>query len=420
MAKPKLPSRADLLATLRHRAAVIFVVLQVAVALAVVANATFIIVGHVRTMQRHSGVDGTGLFSFTQQWLDVRDVSSVEQAKALNAREEADLRAIRNLPSVASAAAINTLPLTNNLWTTYVADEPSTAGHGVLVSLYNADERARATLGLKLVRGRDFRTDEIVPQVSGADDAPPVAMVTTHLARRLFGDQPALGRLIYLNKGATPSRIVGVLDTLQSPAVYQLSDGSIWDSVLLPVRTVSAFTRYIVRARPGQIDQTASEVKQALYRIDLNRLMTDGSVYKFSDIELDAYQVDRAVTYTMISISLIMILIAGGGVFGLTSLWARRRTRSLGVRRALGARRIDIVALVLGENIFMVAVGCVLGILLAIGLNMLLMQWYEVDRISIATILGATLCMVLVAQAAALQPALKSGACDPGAVIRLV
>ncbi|WP_426701724.1 ABC transporter permease [Rhodanobacter sp. Col0626] len=420
MVMPKPPSRADLLATLRHRAAVIFVVLQVAVALAVVANATFIIAGHVRTMQRHSGVESAGLFSFTQQWLDVGDVNSVEQAKALNARQEADLRAIRDVPSVANAAAISTLPLTNNLWTTYVAKGPSTAGHGVLVSLYNADERARSTLGLKLLSGRDFRADEIVPRFSGANDAPPVVMVTAHLAQRLFGDQPALGRLVYLNKGATPSRIIGVLDTLQSPAVYQLSDGSIWDSVLLPVRTVSAFTRYIVRARPGQIDQATTEVKQALYRIDLNRLMTDGSVYKFSDIELDAYQVDRAVTYTMIAISLIMILIAGGGVFALTSLWARRRLRSLGVRRALGARRIDIVALVLGENIFVVAAGCVLGILLATGLNMLLMQWYEVDRISIATVLGATLCMMFVAQIAALQPALKSAASDPGAVMRLI
>lgn len=420
MTLPKPPSRADLLATLRHRAAAIFVVLQVAVALAVVANATFIINGHVRTMQRHSGVEGAGLFSFTQQWLDVRDVNSAAQLKALNAREESDLRAIRQLSSVASAAAINTLPLTNNLWTTYVADEPSTAGHGVLVSLYNADERARATLGLKLVSGRDFRADEIVPKMVGADDAPPVAMITAHLAKRLFGDQPALGQLIYLNKGATPSRIIGVLDTLQSPAVYQVSDGSVWDSVLLPIRTVSAFTRYIVRAKPGQITRAASEVKQALYRLDLNRLMTEGSVYTFSDIALDAYQVDRAVTYTMVAISLIMILIAAGGVFALTSLWARRRARSLGVRRALGARRMDIVALVLGENIFMVAAGCVLGIVLAVGLNMLLMHWYEVDRMGIATVLAATVCMILVAQIAALQPALKSGAADPGAVIRLL
>lgn len=420
MAMPKLPSRADLLATLRHRASVLFVVLQVAVALAVVANAAFIITGHVRTMQRHSGVQAAGLFSFTQQWLDVSDITSKQQIEALNAREDSDLRAIRDLPSVANAAAINTLPLTNNLWTTYVADGPSTTGHGVLVSLYSADERARATLGLKLLSGRDFRADEIVPNVAGADDAPPVVIVTAHLAQRLFGGHPALGRLVYLNKGAAPSRIIGVLDTLQSPAVYQVSDGSVWDSVLLPVRTVSAFTRYIVRAKPGQLDRATADVKQALYRIDLNRLMTDGSVYKFSDIELDAYEVDRAVTYTMIAISLIMILIAAGGVFALTSLWARRRARSLGVRRALGARRIDIVALVLGENIFMVAAGCLLGILLAIGLNMLLMQWYEVDHISIETVLAATLCMVVVAQIAALQPALKSGAADPGAVIRVI
>lgn len=415
-----LPSRADLLATLRQKASAAFVVLQVAVALAVVANAAFIIVRHAQTMGRDSGVRGDQVFSLTQQWLDLPSAIDKAQIEAINAREIADLQAIRSAPSVENAGVINTLPLTNNLWTTYVGTEPSTRSHGVLVSIYSGDERARATLGLHLASGRDFTPGEVLAQGDGEASAPPVLIVSAHLARRLFGEGSALGRLVYLNKGEQPSRVIGVVENLQSPAVYSLSDGSVWDSVLLPIRKASAFTRYIVRAKEGKVESAAAEAKEALYRLDPSRLLTEGSIYKFSDIEADAYQFDRALTYTMIAVSVIMLLIAGGGIFAITTLWVGRRIRSLGVRRALGARRSDIVVLVLVENFFLVALGCLAGIGLAIGLNMVLMKWYEADRISVAMVFAAAAGMVAIGQLAALRPALKSGAIDPGVVIRVI
>lgn len=412
-------STADLAATLRQKASVFFVVLQVAVALAVVANATYIIIEHVRMMERDSGVRGDDVFSVTQQWLDA-PAAAPDATEALGAREVADIQAIGAAPAVESAAVLNTLPLTQNLWTTYVGTEASTHAHGMLVSLYSGDESARAVLGLKLLSGRDFRPEEIHSQGDGEAAAPAVVIVSAHMARRLFGNANALGRLIYLNKGEQPSRIIGVVETLQSPAIYSLSDGSIWDTALLPVRKVASFTRYVVRAKSGRIDDAVEQVKAALYRKDPNRLLTEGSIYRFSDIRSDAYQFDRALTYTMIAVSVIMIFIAGGGIFAITSLWTARRTRSLGIRRALGARRLDIIAFVLTENFVLVAVGCLIGIGLAIGMNMLLMKWYEASRISGSVVLCSVVAVLLLGQLAALRPALRSGSVDPGTVIRVV
>lgn len=412
-------STADLAAAFRQKASVLFVVLQVAVAMAVVANATFIIIQHVLMMERDSGVRGNDVFSVTQQWLDA-PANGADSTQALAAREIGDIQAIRDVPSVENAAVLNTLPLTQNLWTTYVGTEASTHAHGVLVSLYSGDESARAVLGLKLLSGRDFRQEDILSRGDGDSATPSVVIVSAHLAQRLFGSANALGRVIYLNKGAEPSRIVGVVENLQSPAIYNLSDGSIWDTVLLPVRKVAAFTRYVVRARSGRIDNAVEQVKAALYRKDPNRLLTEGSIYRFSDIKADAYQFDRALTYTMIAVSLIMIFIAGGGIFAITSLWTARRTRSLGIRRALGARRLDIIAFVLTENFILVALGCTVGIGLAMGMNVLLMKWYEASRISGSVVACSVVTVLLLGQLAALKPALRSGRIDPGTVIRVV
>ena len=81
---------------------------------------------------------------------------------------------------------------------------------------------------------------------------------------------------------------------------------------------------------------------------------------------------------------------------------------------------MDIIAFVLTENFVLVAVGCLIGIGRAIGMNMLLMKWYEASRISGSVVLCSVVAVLLLGQLAALRPALRSGSVDPGTVIRVV
>ena len=81
-------------------------------------------------------------------------------------------------------------------------------------------------------------------------------------------------------------------------------------------------------------------------------------------------------------VCLILLGVTAAGIVGLTSFWVGQRHRQIGVRRALGARKIDILHYFQIENLIIAGVGAVIGLLLAVGLNMLLMQRFEMDRIA--------------------------------------
>src|SRR3546814_2713942 len=76
-----------------------------------------------------------------------------------------------------------------------------------------------------------------------------------------------------------------------------------------------------------------------------------------------------------------LLLVTALGIVGLTSFWVSQRRRQIGVRRALGATRGDILRYFQTENFLIVSVGIAMGMLLAYGLNQGLMQQYELARL---------------------------------------
>lgn len=128
----------------------------------------------------------------------------------------------------------------------------------------------------------------------------------------------------------------------------------------------------------------------------------------------------RASVWLLTSISAVVLIVALAGIFGLTTYWVQQRTRQIGVRRALGARRRDIFQWLQLENAVLVGSGVLIGMSLAYAINFWLMSRFEVPRLPVLYLPLGALVMLALGQIAILGPASRASRIAPSAAIRTV
>ena len=140
----------------------------------------------------------------------------------------------------------------------------------------------------------------------------------------------------------------------------------------------------------------------------------------YADMREHMLAKSKASVWLLSGVSLVVLIVAMVGIMGLTGYWVQQRTRQIGIRRALGARRIDILRHVQLENLLVVSAGIALGMLLTYAVNLWLMRHYELPRLPWTYLpLGAALMLVL-GQLAVLGPALRAAAVPPVVATRSV
>lgn len=401
----------------RHKAGVLLIVLQIALTLAIVCNAVFIIGQHIERLNRPTGVQEDGLVRISQTWLDAPDTEDVAATERLDAMQRADLNVLCRLPDVIDVAASESLPLQGSMWsaglrTTLEQKQPTGQA-----ALYYGDERLLPTLGLKLVAGRNFTAAEIDHHTIRSPRAAPVVIVTQSVADALFPRGDALGKTIYLD--VRPAIIVGIVERLQTPTVAAWGSGWAYDSILLPVRLDGPTASYALRVRPGREQAVMRAAREALFALDPMREMPDTwGAQSMREIRGKAYRGDRGTVMLLATICLILLGVTAAGIVGLTSFWVGQRQRQIGIRRALGARRIDILRYFQAENLLMASVGVVLGALFALGLNLWLMLHVAAPRIPLTYVLSGAAALLLIGQAAVFEPARRASRLPPIAATR--
>jgi putative ABC transport system permease protein len=245
-------------------------------------------------------------------------------------------------------------------------------------------------------------------------------IVTKAIADKSFPKGDAVGKVIYLNGSGKPVTIIGVIERLQVPATGSWVNDFAWNSMLIPARLNANFSRYAIRAKPGRLDAAMRAMTPTLYKVNPLRVLDDDSVRSFTYIRQQAYEGDRGMAILMGIVCLILICVTAAGIVGLTSFWVGQRQRQIGVRRALGARKIDILHYFQLENLLIAGVGVVIGVLLAVGLNMWLMSHYEMTRIPLLYVLTGVLAMLALGQAAVFVPARRASNVPPVTATRAV
>jgi putative ABC transport system permease protein len=389
----------------RNKVGAILVALQIALTLAVVANALVVIQHHWTDITRPSGLDEANVFSISNQW--------VKQTDDMPARTESDVAALRSLPGVVDAEATNSFPLSGRSWVNGISVKPNQRTESAPTSVYLDTVHGLAAQGLTLVAGRWFTADEVAPYKMGEDKPAPSAVLTAALAKWLFPDGHALGRSVYLT-GEAPTRVVGVVERASSASGGTFGNTDF--STFVPFRLVSNFMVYVVRTQPGQQTTVMSEARQKL--LDLSRMRVVNSIQTFAESRAQLYAVAAATSWLLATVCALLLIITACGTVGLTMLWVAQRRRQIGTRRALGATRADILRYFHTENLLISGVGAALGIVAGLGANLWLAKHLAMTRMSPVYICVGAVIVLALSQLAVLWPAIRAAAVPPSLAAR--
>jgi len=407
--------RPILTALRRHKAGTVLITLQIALTLAIVCNALFIIHARLASLSEVSGVDESSVFVIKNQW------ATEWPAAQVDAQVQADLLALRQLPAVRDASPANGYPLQGGGWDNFVTLTPEQTQPTTDSAVYTGDEHFIDTLGVKLVAGRNFRPDDVMVMGTQQAVTPPTVIVSKALADRLFPGGDALGKSFYA-MGATPSTIIGIVDPLHRQGVSQWNKAYAGQSLIWPIRSAdSRGLYYIVRAKPGQLAAAMREAPKALYAQSRLRIIDakDG-IQNYATIRHKVYDGDRGMAILMGIICVVLLAITAAGIVGLTSFWVGQRRKQIGVRRALGAKQRDILAYFLTENFLISTAGVTLGIVLAFAFNLWTVTRFALDRMSLAYVGVGVIVLLLLGQGAVLAPALRASRVSPVEATRSV
>jgi len=269
-----------------------------------------------------------------------------------------------------------------------------------------------AALEVPVRRGREFDARD-----SAA--APPSVIINARLARLHFSDDDPIGRRVKIGNPNGPwLTIVGVvgdmrqmgIDTAAEPEIYFAANQSVINAPFF-------WPQQLVIRTTGDPLALAPAVRQAVWAVDgdepVSRIQSMSQVF-------DAELLNRNTQLTLIgAFALLTLLIASVGLYAVLSYSVAQQLREIGVRMALGARRISVVIGVVREGFVLTAFGVILGLVAAFAGTRLLAAWlFEVDATDPLTFALTALLLGLVAIAATALPAFRGASVNPSAVLR--
>jgi predicted permease len=323
---------------------------------------------------------------------------------------------VRRLPGVEAATVARTVPggfEGIGLGGVGVEDAGAPNGRRSFSPSWNIVEPGYfTTLRIPLAAGRDFAATD-------GPGSPPVAIVGQAVARRLWPGRSAVGRFFSREAGGKESTllVVGVAADVKSSS---LVDGLAESFVYLPLQQnhaadMTAGMMIVIRTAPRApvTDQVRSVVASVDPRLPVVRSQTLGE-----SVSLGVAP-QRVAASLAGSLGLVGLLLAGTGLYGMTNYTVVRRRREIGIRMALGARRRDVLRLVVGQGVWMAGVGCMIGVALAAAARQVLSAFlFDTPALDPLPFAWAVALLALIALLASWVPARAAMMIDPQAALR--
>ena len=405
-----------ILATLRrHKVILWLLVLEIALTCAIVCNGVFLVTQRLQRMDMPSGIAEHELLQIQQ--------APIAPPPDRYARAQEDLAILRQIPGVLAVGMSNQLPFGGPSSNGNVMLSP-TQPHPTLSAAEYFSENLVPTFGLHLVAGRALESDDYIDAdtvlkslADGSGKGFPMPMLISQaLATRLWPQQSPLGKLLWLAPKAS-FRVVGVVATLARANAYNTATAQY--SMIIPVHMgADKDQSYLVRTRPLDRQRVLAAAVTALEHADPARVISHTRTY--DEIRSDYFQDDRAMAAILVGVIAAVLLVTGMGIVGLASFWVAQRRKQIGIRRALGATRTDILRYFQTENFLIVSFGIVAGMALAYGLSLLLMAHYEIPRLPLSYLPVGAVALWVIGQLAVLEPAMRAAAVPPVVATRSV
>lgn len=394
---------------LRNKLGALLIALQIALTLAVVTNAAFIINQRANDVARPSGLDEANTAIFITTLFD----SNIDQQQL----RRDDLDALRSLPGVVAAVPIQSVPISGSGWgEDYYTTPEMTSDEAISFGMFMVDEHGLESLDLDLLAGRNFRPEEMTLRSLDSFEFPRVTIVSQALADAMFPDGDALGQTVYDEpNGEKPIEIIGIYDQMQN--AWPHSDNVDRTALIPALGNFGGRMTYLVRAEPGQRDTVMAASETYLSQ---NRSRLIEHVRSYEEQKRRTYGSDIAMIKLMSAVILVLAAVTGLGIVGLAWFGVTQRRKQIGTRRALGATRFDIMRYFMVENWMITSAGIAIGIVGAVTLNWFLDTEYNTGRVPLWYLPLGTVALWLLGQLAVLLPARRAASIPPALATRSV
>jgi putative ABC transport system permease protein len=320
------------------------------------------------------------------------------------------LERMKNLPGVQAAGLTHSMPLVGD----YVlgfniegrpaiapSDLPSTNYYAVTPEYFRA-------MGIRLVRGRVF---------TAQDDAkaPRVAIINETMARQHFPNEDPIGKRINITNGPDTWReIVGIVGDIKQYGVDKATSSQSYE----PFAQVPFSSLNVVIRTSGPPAALLSSIRPTVYAVDKDQPI--GAIRPLEEIMADSIARQRFAMTLLTVFSLVALVIAAVGIYGVMAYSVVQRTGEFGIRMALGAQQSDVLRLVLTQGGKLVGLGLIIGLAATLAashaMGSMLFNTSAQDPLTLTSI---TLLLGGVALVACLLPATRATKVNPIEALRV-
>lgn len=315
---------------------------------------------------------------------------------------------IEALPAVDAVAVTSVVPLTGDRANNDVVPEgwdPEVSGELIAERRFVSVDFFE-TVGTRIVDGRGFdvRDDRA--------DAAPAMIVSEGLARRVYGDESAVGRRISF-WGRDPATVMGVAEDVRDESLQSPTDYAFY----VPARQMGPQTGNLIVRTSSDPAQLGDDIRQRVYAFDPDVPVT--SVTPFVELIGDSTSDQRYRARLMTAFGIVAGLFAMLGVYGLTARAVVRRTREMGIRVALGAVGPQVMRLVLRRGLILAAIGAGVGLAISVFATRVVESFlFGVSRLDPVSLLGIALVIAVGSLLACLPPSRRATRVDPTVALR--
>jgi putative ABC transport system permease protein len=320
-----------------------------------------------------------------------------------------ELRArLAALPGVESVTLTSMLPLSgeDELYSVEPEGRPPEADHPSAL-YYLVTPGYFRTMGISLLRGRDFNEQE-------HEQSTRVCIINDVLAERLYGGADAIGRKFRLGRNSNIVReVVGVVRSVKHYGLGERESFQVYE----PMQQMPKEGMVVVMRSTANAAALAEPARRALRELDSEQPAM--FVLTLEQVLRDSVAQPRFRTLLLGLFAGLALLLAAVGLYGVLAYSVAQRTREIGVRRALGARPVDVIGMVVREGMTLVAVGVAAGAAGAWALARVLEGLvFGISPRDAATFLGVSLLLLVVALLACWIPARRASRVDPMVALR--